>query len=62
MDPKAVKAAVEKILTTDEDSTNEELLEQFMKELNLPKDLAKKYLAQRGAALNDPQEFKLKLK
>jgi len=59
---RAVKEEVEKILSTDEERTNEELLEHFVNELKLAKDVAKKCVAQRGSALTDPSEFKLRLK
>lgn len=57
-----IKEQVEKILSTDEERTNEELLEFFVGELRLTKEEAKKCVSQRGDALSNPNEFKLRLK
>ena len=57
-----LKEQVEKILSTDEERTNDELFDYFVNELNLAKDLAKKCILQRGAALSEPSDFKLRLK
>lgn len=58
---KQVKLKVEDALINKDDLTDEEMIEYFVTELNLPLDVSKMCLKQRALALGDPK-FMLKLK
>jgi hypothetical protein len=57
---KKLKDVIEQTLINDESSTDQEMKEYFLTELQLPKDLADKCVAQRPLALGD-LDFTLKL-
>lgn len=57
---KKLKLAVEELLINDESMTDDEMLAHFIEAMGIPKDIAKKCIAQRGKALGDP-DFRVKL-
>lgn len=53
MDQNQVEQFIDAILCNDEVSTDEELVEHFMQELNIQKDEAEKIVAKRDEKLNE---------